>query len=173
MNINLVINDTATPLLTGIEQRMADLTVPIGEALEVGLLDARTNVETEGGLVGGWAPQHFLTPLIAQLFGKEITGETLIGLIPSLTKGGDGNYFAAGATEGETGTTHRGAIFANRGTSRTFHILDFIHSGGKVRKFSVPGEPEREIFPMGEDRLPLYQQPFLDWIMGQEGGGNA
>lgn len=151
--------------------RESDLTVPIGEALDFALLDARTNIQTGGGLSGGYDPIHPLTPIILEILtGRGHSGEPLMGLIPSLTKGGEGNYFTASANAGETGTTAPGAVFANSGTRRTFLILQFLRSRGKNRGWVTPGEPMRKIFPDPAERISFYEEPFLKYVMG---GANA
>jgi hypothetical protein len=164
-----IVKDTATPLLLAIRDRAAgSQKAPIASLLEMGLADARVEIESQGDhLAGGWPGMNPLTPFIYELLkGRDHAGSLLQAdgaLLASLSKDAAGNIFEVGDTEGEAGTSAPGAGFVQDGTSTTFFVLQFLRSGKK--EWGGSGIPGRKFLFWSEQRLSDYERVYLDHFM--------
>lgn len=146
--------------LNVIGENLGDFTEPTERVLMSGLTDAQEQIESGGSMFGNWPGYSPFTPIVAKALGREMGGTMLLGnggIVASLARGGPDNLFEAGPEGGQAGTSYPPAVFQQKGTDRTFHVLQ--GSG-----FSTPGIPEREFLLWREDRLPEYDKIFSDHV---------
>jgi hypothetical protein len=160
--------DEIGPYLQELTARAGDLADPITMALESGLSDAQTAIQSGGGAFG-WAPYSPTTFTIDVALGRSRTGmlQGTGALAASLSRGDAGNLFEVTPTSGEAGSTLPQAMYQQEGTAQSFFLLQFLRSG--KREFGGLGIPAREFMAWSETRLPEYDGIFLDYLTGEAG----
>jgi len=163
-------------MLLGIGEDVGDMSEPSRKILEGGLSDAKLEVEaSKGGLFGAtWPAMSLFTaepPAFLQRLGvmKARNPGTLLyderSLANSLEPGGRGNILNVTADGGEAGTDNPNAVRQQEGTSRTFDVMRFFASHGKIRQFIEGGIPERPFLGWHEERFPDYDEIMVAHVL--------
>lgn len=153
--IELLIEDGVTPTLSLMVERLSDFTEPLATILADGLFSAQQQVvEGKGAAFGGAA-----WPAMSEVTIKKGRDPGTLevetgGLLLSLSRGGAGNIFEIGPTEGSAGT---GLESARTG---------FAYPAWQQRGTShYPGRP---FVAWYAERFPAYDKTLEDWILGRE-----
>lgn len=152
--------DTFTPTANLVVDRLRDFTEPLTLILADALLSAQEQiVEGKGSLFSGptW------DPMAASTVKKGRDPATLLvetgALVNSLTRGGDGNIFEVGPTEGIAGT---GLTSPRNG---------YGYAAGQQE--GSRNRPPRGYLFLYDERLDVYESWFANWIMADDGGSDA
>lgn len=152
-------------------QRAANVTEPMRVIAESLLSDARIALANGTGPGGTFAPQ---SPLTTKIHGAHPLLRQTGGLAASLYEDGPGNVFQVGPGSLTVGTNYRGprssypvGSWIQDGTARTFHVIQFMMSKGRIREWSDTGIPARKFLAVPEQRRPQFVGLLRDFLLGR------
>lgn len=157
--------DGGSEFFGAMRERASDLRSPISDVLEDALSEARLEISASKGALHGapWTPMKFFTTWFHKRDPTTLL-EHKGDLLSSLNRGGTNNIFNVTETFGEAGTSDRKAGWQQRGTARTFLILQFLRHG--TRAFHEPGITPRPFLLWHAENFGKYEEIFASHIAG-------
>lgn len=153
-------------------ERARDATPAMRRIGALALEDAQISVTEGAGEAGAFRAPH---PLTARIHGAHALLRQTGGLLASLVPEGPGNIFDATPNSVRVGTQLTGprsptaiGAFQQRGTSKTFQVIQYRLSKGRLRLWRPPGIPARPFLLWRLSRLGEFHTILASHILGED-----